>query len=210
MNGRKEQKSFSPHNNNRVKKSIKIVRLKDDNKNTINKVTKINKSNNKSLALNRNINPKINTIQSNEIRKLQLMNNKNQSYKSNIPNWNNIISNSNNILTYKKIVPNSQINYQFPVYINNNNNIYNTQYLNTVDNFPINSSVNQINQKFITLSPTPTISNANLNFGPNFGVQFVNNTPNNYNNFGNIKYYPIQNRNAYQYQKKYNVSLVEK
>ena len=110
---------------------------------------------------------------------------------------------------YKKIMPNPQINYQFPVYINNNNNIYNTQYLNTSGNIPINpNNINQINQKFITIAPAPI--QTNLNFGQNLGVQFVNTTPNVYSSYGSLQYYPVQNINAYEYQKKYNVSLIRK
>ena len=169
---------------------MKIVRLNN---------SKIN-NNNMKAGINTNKAQKIKRINDGRTPQIKIINNNSDNQINNFgDNTTNI---PNNNLLYKSIIPNSQINYQFPVYINNNNNIYNTQYLNTIGNFPINSNIKQINQKFITISPTPI--QTSLNFGQNIGVQFVNNTPNFHNNYKSMRYYPMENKNIYEYQKKFN------
>ena len=191
-------------NINRIHKNVKIVRLSNLNNNALNRISKSSINDNNQIY--HSANSKVKQI-NNEFGKVKLIND-NNNMKKNI-HINNISQSTNHNLIYKKIMPNPQINYQFPVYINNNNNIYNTQYLNTSGNIPINpNNINQINQKFITIAPAPI--QTNLNFGQNLGVQFVNTTPNVYSSYGSLQYYPVQNINAYEYQKKYNVSLIRK
>ena len=196
-------------NRNGIKKNVKIIKLTDENMNNafFNK-TEINPIiNNKMIKSIQNPNTNIKKINIKQLSNLQIINNNN--FQNHNINYRNINSKTpNNTLAYNNIVQNPQINYQFPVYINNNNNIYNTQYLNTAGNIPINPNINQINQKIIALNQTP--NNTNLNFGQNPGVQFINAAPNNYNIYGNMKYYHPTNFNIYQYPKKYNVSLIRK
>ena len=191
------QKNYIKHRNNespiivnRINKNMKVVRLNNP---------KIN-NNNMKAGINTNKAQKIKRMNDGRTPQIKIINNNNYNQVNNFGN--NTTNIPNNNLLYKSIIPNSQINYQFPVYINNNNNIYNTQYLNTVGNFPINSNIKQINQKFITISPTPI--QTSLNFGQNIGVQFVNNTPNFHNNYKSMRYYPMDNKNIYEYQKKFN------
>ena len=116
---------------------MKIVRLNN---------SKIN-NNNMKAGINTNKAQKIKRMNDGRTPQIKIINNNSDNQINNFgDNTTNI---PNNNLLYKSIIPNSQINYQFPVYINNNNNIFNTQYLNTVGNFPINSNIKQINQKFI-------------------------------------------------------------
>ena len=197
-------KNKETQNIRRIHKNVKIVRLSNLNNHDLNRISKSSINDNNQIY--HSANSKVKQI-NNYIGKVKLIND-NNNMKKNI-HVNNISQSANNTLMYKKIMPNPQINYQFPVYINNNNNIYNTQYLNTSGNIPINhNNINQISQKFISIAPAPI--QTNLNFGQNLGVQFVNTTPNVYSSYGSLQYYPVQNINAYEYQKKYNVSLIRK
>ena len=206
INNIKIKNKINP-NINRINKNVKIVRLSNLNSQNVNRLSKNTLNDNNQIY--KSANPKVKKINNNEFGKLQLINDNNNNLKKNLHFRNNMSQGTKNVLTYNKIIPNPQINYQFPVYINNNNNIYNTQYLNTAGNIPINpNNINQINQKFIAIAPAPI--QTNLSFGQNLGVQFVNTTPNVYNPYGNVKYYPVPSINAYEYQKKYNVSLIRK
>ena len=192
---------------NEIKKNVKIVKLTNENMNNafFNETPRNNNINNKMFKNIQNTNIKKLNIK--ELGKLQIINN-NNNFQNNFNYRSNNVSTPNNTLAYNNIVHNPQINYQFPVYINNNNNIYNTQYLNTAGNIPLNSNNAQINQKIITINQIP--NHTNLNFVQNPGVPFTNITPNNYNIYGNVKYYQTNNFNAYQYPKKYKVSLIRK
>ena len=145
-----------------------------------------------------------------------------KSYQNSIVNSkilnsdNNFINNINNPnkLMNKQIINHSQINYQIPVFISNNNNIYNTQFLNTSSNFPIQTNISQPNPiqnpKFITIAPTSIQANLNQNFTQKNGIQYIQAIPNIYNSYNYSRYNSVQNANIYGYPKKYNVSLIRK
>ena len=192
----------------KVNKNTKIVKLNNNENNTIRKVSTSTNISIKKVVLNypkvKMIGvPKVKKIQNNPINQYRIINNNN--YNSNITYRNNLSKSAFNPIINNQIMTNSQINYQFPVYINNNNNIYNTQYLNTVRNIPIVQNINNLNNT-ITIQPAPI--QTNLNFGQNLGFHFVNTNP---NNFNNIRYDIVPNSNCtYEFRKKYNVSLVKK
>ena len=174
-------------NPNKIKKSPNISQR---NANVI-KMNKDNKINKLILSMNNSVYNDSTDFQR-KTATMKVSKNKNKNNINKIINNNNIpldtqVNNNYSISSNKafinnQLLTNSQINYQFPVYINNNNNIYNTQYLNTADNIPIN----QINKKFITLAPTQI--QTNLNLGQE--VQFIN-------NYGNMRYTFEPNDNIY-------------
>ena len=190
-------------------KSTRIIKLNNnENNNTIRKIpTSTNNSIKKNILNSTKENlasgiQNVKTIPKN-INQIRIINNNN--YNPNIPYRSNLSRRTYHPIFNNQIMTNSQINYQFPVYINNNNNIYNTQYLNTVRNIPLVQNINNLNNT-ITFQPAPI--QTNLNFGQNLGIQFVNTNP---NNFSNIKYNIIPNQiTTYDFRKKYNVSLVNK
>ena len=140
----------------------------------------------------------------NNVNQLRIIN-INNNYNQNKTNSHYLSQSTCHPIINNQIMTNSQINYQFPVYINNNNNIYNTQYLNTVKNMPLVQNINNLNNT-ITIQPTPI--QTNLSFGQNLGFQFVNTNP---NNFNNISYNIVPIKNAtYESRTKYNVSLGKK
>ena len=192
----------------KVNKNTKIVKLNNNENNTIRKVsTSTNISIKKVISNPAKVKmigvPKVKKIQNNPMNQYRRIINNN--YNSNITYRNDLSKSAFNPIINNQIMTNSQINYQFPVYINNNNNIYNTQYLNTVRNIPIVQNINNLNNT-ITIHPAPI--QTNLNFGQNLGFQFVNTNPNNYNN---IRYNIVPNSNCtYEFRKKYNVPLVKK
>ena len=210
-------KLISKENPNMMKinKNTKIVKLSNSNNNTIIPKMPISTQNSiKKLIPNpQRVKvgvkiPKMKTIQNAPLSQLRIITNNN--YNPNIALNNNLSRSVYNPIINNQIMTNSQINYQFPVYINNNNNIYNTQYLNTVRNIPLVQNINSINNlnNTITISPTP-IQATNLNLGQPVGIQFVNTIPNTYSNIRN-NFMPVNSNTNYELRKKYNVSLTNK
>jgi hypothetical protein len=210
-------KLISKENPNMMKinKNTKIVKLSNSNNNTIIPKMPISTQNSiKKLIPNpQRVKvgvkiPKMKTIQNAPLSQLRIITNNN--YNPNIALNNNLSRSVYNPIINNQIMTNSQINYQFPVYINNNNNIYNTQYLNTVRNIPLVQNINSINNlnNNITISPTP-IQATNLNLGQPVGIQFVNTIPNTYSNIRN-NFMPVNSNTNYELRKKYNVSLTNK
>ena len=210
-------KLISKENPNMMKinKNAKIVKLSNSNNNTIipkmpistqNSIKKL-MPNPQRVKVGVKI-PKMKTIQNAPLSQLRIITNNN--YNPNIALNNNLSRSVYNPIINNQIMTNSQINYQFPVYINNNNNIYNTQYLNTVRNIPLVQNINSINNlnNTITISPTP-IQATNLNLGQPVGIQFVNTIPNTYSNIRN-NFMPVNSNTNYELRKKYNVSLTNK
>ena len=210
-------KLISKENPNMMKinKNTKIVKLSNSNNNTIipkmpistkNSIKKL-MPNPQRVKVGVKI-PKMKTIQNAPLSQLRIITNNN--YNPNIALNNNLSRSVYNPIINNQIMTNSQINYQFPVYINNNNNIYNTQYLNTVRNIPLVQNINSINNlnNTITISPTP-IQATNLNLGQPVGIQFVNTIPNTYSNIRN-NFMPVNSNTNYELRKKYNVSLTNK
>ena len=199
----------------KINKNTKIVKLSNSNNNTIipkmpistqNSIKKL-MPNPQRVKVGVKI-PKMKTIQNAPLSQLRIITNNN--YNPNIALNNNLSRSVYNPIINNQIMTNSQINYQFPVYINNNNNIYNTQYLNTVRNIPLVQNINSINNlnNTITISPTP-IQATNLNLGQPVGIQFVNTIPNTYSNIRN-NFMPVNSNTNYELKKKYNVSLTNK
>ena len=212
-------KFISKENPNMMKinKNAKIVKLSNSNSNnntiipkmpisTQNSIKKL-MPNPQRVKVGVKI-PKMKTIQNAPLSQLRIITNNN--YNPNIALNNNLSRSVYNPIINNQIMTNSQINYQFPVYINNNNNIYNTQYLNTVRNIPLVQNINSINNlnNTITISPTP-IQATNLNLGQPVGIQFVNTIPNTYSNIRN-NFMPVNSNTNYELRKKYNVSLTNK
>ncbi len=201
---KKENSNISKSN-----KNTRIVKLNNNNNNnTIRKISTSTNNSIKKITLNSTMD-KIGFGSQNltkvpkNLNQIRIINNNN--YNPNVTYRNNLSRSTYHPIINNQIMTNSQINYQFPVYINNNNNIYNTQYLNTVRNIPLVQNINNLNNT-ITIQPAPI--QTNLNFGQNLGIQFVNTNP---NNFNNIRYNIIPNKTTnYQFRKKYNVSLVKK
>ena len=202
---KKENSNISKSN-----KNTRIVKLNNNNNNnnTIRKISTSTNNSIKKITLNSTMD-KIGFGSQNltkvpkNLNQIRIINNNN--YNPNVTYRNNLSRSTYHPIINNQIMTNSQINYQFPVYINNNNNIYNTQYLNTVRNIPLVQNINNLNNT-ITIQPAPI--QTNLNFGQNLGIQFVNTNP---NNFNNIRYNIIPNKTTnYEFRKKYNVSLVKK
>ena len=192
----KKIKKISP---NISQRNVNVLRVENENNNHINKL--ILRSNNSVCndIIDFKAKKIVKKISENKTKKNQ--NNiyiRNKTINNNIPQdtqvKNNYSISPNKAFINNQLLTNSQINYQFPVYINNNNNnIYNTQYLNTADNLPITQNINQINKKYITLAPSQI--QTYLNIGQ--GVQYINNRSNIYNNYENMRYTFEPNDNIY-------------
>ena len=190
-------------NINKINKMITTVNLNNSANKTKNRIinnNSINKIVNTSQRNKTNsYNTPNNTIQKidndNYIplnKHLQLINNT----ISDFPYKSNLSGKMNNFIDTRAMVS-PAINYQFPVYINNNNNIYNTQYLNPVGNLPIRPEINQINSKIITIAPTQI--QTNINFGQNLDVQYLNNQHYIYNGFNNLSNNLLKDKKLYTY-----------
>jgi hypothetical protein len=207
-------------NENKYGHNIIINNKNRQNINKINKaITTVNLNNSANKAKNRiinnnSINKILNTSQRNKTNAYNTPNNTiqkidNDNYIplnkhlqligntiSDFQYKSNLSGKMNNFIDTRAMVS-PPINYQFPVYINNNNNIYNTQYLNTVGNLPISPEINQINSKIITIAPTQI--QTNINFGQNLDVQYLNNQHYIYNGFNNMSNNLLKDKKLYTY-----------
>ena len=146
----------------------------------------------------------LNNSQNNNIRNsLKLNNNKlNINISNNLNLFNDNLNNNigNNINLMNNNLDNRlQINYQIG-YINNNiNNHYNIKLLNDTMNYQNSTNKNNSdiqNFNFISISPIPIQSKTSGEIKQGIGIQYANNTPNNYNPYGNIQYNLLENNNV--------------